>query len=81
MRILVLNGSPRPQRNKAEMVATFKKSAEKAGHKVAVINIYRKFIKWVLVSAATRLRLFRTEPCCYLYFSVSSVSLYQYIAG
>ena len=45
MRILVLNGSSRPQRNKAEMVATFKKSAEKAGHEVTVINICRKNIK------------------------------------
>ena len=37
MRILVLNGSPRPHGNTAEMVAVFKESAEKTGHAVSVI--------------------------------------------
>ena len=48
MRILVLNGSPRPQGSTTEMVSAFKKSAEKAGHEVAVINICRKNIKGCL---------------------------------
>ena len=48
MRILVLNGSPRPHGSTAEMVAVFKESAEKAGHEVFVINVCRKNIKGCL---------------------------------
>ena len=48
MRILVLNGSPRPHGNTAEMVAVFKESAEEAGHEVTVIDICKKNIKGCL---------------------------------
>ena len=48
MRILVLNGSPRPHGSTATMVAVFKESAEAAGHEVTVINICRKNIKGCL---------------------------------
>ena len=45
MNILVLNGSPRPQGNTWKMVAAFRESAEKAGHKVNIVNVCRKNIK------------------------------------
>ena len=48
MRILVLNGSPRPHGSTAEMVAVFKESAEETGHEVTVINVCRKNIKGCL---------------------------------
>ena len=48
MRILVLNGSPRPHGSTAEMVAVFKESAEKTGHAVSVINVCRKNINGCL---------------------------------
>ena len=48
MRILVLNGSPRPHGSTATMVAVFKESAEAAGHEVTVINICGKNIKGCL---------------------------------
>ena len=48
MNILVLNGSPRPQGNTWKMVTAFRESAEKAGHKVNVVNVCRKNIKGCL---------------------------------
>ena len=48
MNILVLNGSPRPQGNTAKMVAAFREAAETAGHKVNIVNVYRKEIKGCL---------------------------------
>ena len=45
MNILVLNGSPRPQGNTVKMIAAFQESAEKAGHKVNIVNVCRKDIK------------------------------------
>ena len=48
MKILVLNGSPRPQGDTAKMVAVFKDSAERAGHEVCVINVCRREIKGCL---------------------------------
>ena len=42
MKILVLNGSPRPQGDTAKMVAVFREAAKSAGHDVAVINVCRK---------------------------------------
>ena len=50
MKILVLNGSPRPQGDTAKMVAVFRETAESAGHDVAVINVCRKNIKGCHVS-------------------------------
>lgn len=45
MKILVLNGSPRPKGDTAEMVAVFKEAAEKAEHTVEAVNVCRMNIK------------------------------------
>ncbi len=39
MKILVLNGSPRPKGSTAEMVDTFREEAEKKGHEVTVFRV------------------------------------------
>lgn len=39
MKILVLNGSPRPNRNTANFVQRFKEGAEDAGHQVKVLQV------------------------------------------
>ncbi len=44
MRILVLNGSPRPNGNTKKMVNAFCEGAESAGHQVDVIDVCRKKI-------------------------------------
>ena len=44
MKILVLNGSPRPNGNTAKMVASFKEGAENAGSDVTVIEVCKKQI-------------------------------------
>ena len=44
MRILVLNGSPRPKGSTKQMVDAFREGAESAGHKVDVIDVCRKKI-------------------------------------
>ena len=44
MRILVLNGSPRPKGNTKQMVDAFRSGAETAGHRVDVIDVCRKKI-------------------------------------
>ena len=44
MRILVLNGSPRPKGNTKQMVDTFREGAESVGHQVDVINVCKKKI-------------------------------------
>ncbi|MBO6269226.1 MAG: NAD(P)H-dependent oxidoreductase, partial [Clostridium sp.] len=38
MKILVLNGSPRPRGNTAKMAAAFREAAEEAGHEVNVVD-------------------------------------------
>ena len=48
MNILVLNGSPRPQGETANMVSAFKNAAEKAGHEVRVIEVCRLNIRGCL---------------------------------
>ena len=48
MKILVLNGSPRPNGNTAAMVKTFKNAAETAGHQVITFNVCRMNIKGCL---------------------------------
>ena len=48
MKILVLNGSPRPQGNTARMVDAFKEAAEDAGHEVTAVDVCRKNIKGCL---------------------------------
>lgn len=44
MKILVLNGSPRPQGNTSGMVKAFKEGAETKGHEVCVIDVCKKKI-------------------------------------
>ena len=48
MKILVLNGSPRPQGSTAKMIAAFSESCEKAGHEVNTVNVCRKNIRGCL---------------------------------
>lgn len=45
MKIIVLNGSPRPNGNTAAMVDAFTKGARMNGHEVAVISVCQKEIK------------------------------------
>ena len=44
MKMLVLNGSPRPQGSTKNMVNAFKKGAESAGHTVDVVDVCEKKI-------------------------------------
>lgn len=44
MKILVLNGSPRPHGNTAAMVMAFAKGAQENGHQVDVVNVCQKKI-------------------------------------
>ena len=44
MNILILQGSPRANGNTAWMAEEFKKAAEKAGHRVTLVNVARKKI-------------------------------------
>lgn len=44
MKILVLNGSPRPNGNTAAMVEAFTEGAEESGHSVMVVNVCQKKI-------------------------------------
>ena len=44
MKILVLNGSPRPNGNTAAMVAAFAKGARESGHQVDVVAVCQKKI-------------------------------------
>ena len=44
MKILVLNGSPRPNGNTQKMIDAFKSSAEENGNVVSVINVFKKNI-------------------------------------
>lgn len=45
MKILVLNGSPRPQGNTSKMVAVFSEAAVSAGHEVVTFDVCRMNIK------------------------------------
>ena len=44
MKILILNGSPRPSGNTAAMVAAFSDGAREAGHDVTVVEVCKKKI-------------------------------------
>ena len=48
MKILVLNGSPRPNGNTAEMIDVFREAAESNGHQVVLFNVCRMNIKGCL---------------------------------
>lgn len=45
MKIIVLNGSPRPSGNTKAMISDFKEGAESAGHIVTVFDICKMNIK------------------------------------
>lgn len=45
MKILVLNGSPRPKGNTKQMVTAFAEGAESVGNRVTVVDVCRKNIK------------------------------------
>ena len=45
MKILVLNGSPRPKGNTAAMTAVFRKEAENNGHRVKEFSVRKMNIK------------------------------------
>ena len=44
MNILVLNGSPRPNGNTAQMVGTFREAAQRSGHTVRTVEVCKKNI-------------------------------------
>lgn len=44
MKILVLNGSPRPKGNTAQMISSFREGAEAVGHQVNVVDVCQKKI-------------------------------------
>ncbi len=44
MKIIVFNGSPRPQGNTAAMVEAFTRGAGESGHEVTVVDVCRKKI-------------------------------------
>lgn len=44
MKILVLNGSPRPNQNTAALADAFKEGAVSAGHEVEIVNVAKKDI-------------------------------------
>ncbi len=44
MKILILNGSPRPQGNTRKMADAFRKGAESSGHQVDIVDVCRKKI-------------------------------------
>ena len=48
MKILVLNGSPRPQGNTAAMTAAYAEGAREAGHEVNIIDVCKKKINGCL---------------------------------
>lgn len=48
MKILVLNGSPRPNGNTAGMIAVFREAAESRGHQVSVFNVCKMKINGCL---------------------------------
>ncbi len=45
MKVLLLNGSPRPHGNTAKMVAVFRETAKEAGHQVVQFDVCRMNIK------------------------------------
>ena len=42
MRILVLNGSPRPKGNTKKMIDAFKEGVQSKGHQIDVVDVCRK---------------------------------------
>lgn len=50
MKILVLNGSPRPKGNTVQMIAAFREGAESVGNHVDVVDVCQKKIGGCLKS-------------------------------
>ena len=48
MKILVLNGSPRPNGNTTKMIRAFREGVESVGHSIDVVDVARKNIKGCL---------------------------------
>ena len=48
MKVLILNGSPRPAGNTAKMAETFRTAAEEAGHQVVQLDVCRMNIRGCL---------------------------------
>lgn len=49
MKILVLNGSPRPNGNTEAMVEAFVKGAKENGHDIMVVPVCRKYIRFLML--------------------------------
>ncbi len=60
MKILVLNGSPRPKGNTAAMITAYQTGAERAGHTVTVFDVCRMNIKGCLACEYCHTKAFRT---------------------
>ena len=59
MKIIVLNGSPRPSGNTKAMISAFTEGAERAGHEVTVFDICRMNIKGCLACEYCHTKAFR----------------------
>ncbi len=59
MKILVLNGSPRPDGNTAAMIKAYKAGAESAGHTVTVFDVCRMNIRGCLACEYCHTKAFR----------------------
>jgi len=59
MKIIVLNGSPRPNGNTKAMISAFKEGAESAGHIVTVFDICKMNIKGCLACEYCHTKAFR----------------------
>ena len=60
MKIIILNGSPRPRGNTAAMIEAYKSGAESAGHMVTVFDVCRMNIKGCLACEYCHTKAFRT---------------------
>ena len=59
MKIIVLNGSPRPSGNTKAMISAFTEGSERAGHEVTVFDICRMNIKGCLACEYCHTKVFR----------------------
>lgn len=59
MKILVLNGSPRPNGNTSAMVEAFTEGAKENGHQVDVVNVCQKKIAGCLACEYCHEKRFR----------------------
>ena len=59
MKIIVLNGSPRPSGNTKAMISAFTEGAERAGHEVTAFDVCRMSIKGCLACEYCHTKAFR----------------------